>query len=160
LKKRNLDARPHRYQHEDTVQATWASRHMVLTGLLILLFVVFHLAHFTFGWVDRVKVIHDGHETGEVTNVLDLQDEYVENGVSKTRHDVYAMVIHGFQNILISITYITFQIVLGIHLLHGTGSLFQTFGLNKPRLNNFIRYLSYALTAVIVGGNISMPLAI
>jgi succinate dehydrogenase / fumarate reductase cytochrome b subunit len=160
LKKRNLDARPYRYEHEDTVQATWVSRHMVLTGLLILLFVVFHLAHFTFGWVDRVKVMHDGHETGEVANVLDLQEEYTENGVTKTRHDVYAMVIHGFQNVLLSLTYIAFQIALGLHLLHGTSSFFQTFGLNKQKFKNFICYFSYALTAVIVVGNISMPLAI
>ena len=160
LKKRNLDARPLPYQHEDTVQATWVSRHMVLTGLLILLFVVFHLAHFTFGWVDRVKATHDGHETGEVTSVLDLQEEYQENGVTKTRHDVYGMVIHGFQNVLISITYIIFQVVLGLHLLHGTSSFFQTFGLNKPRYDSLIRYFSYTLTAIILVGNISMPLAI
>jgi succinate dehydrogenase / fumarate reductase, cytochrome b subunit len=160
LKKRNLDARPYRYQHEATVQATWVSRHMVITGLLILVFVLFHLAHYTFGWVERVPVTHDGHETGQMTNYLDLQEEYVENGVTKTRHDVYAMVIHGFQNVTISIIYIVFMIILGLHLLHGTGSFFQTFGLNKPMFNNLIRYFSYALTAVIVGGNISMPLAV
>ncbi|HEV3146816.1 MAG TPA: succinate dehydrogenase cytochrome b subunit [Gemmataceae bacterium] len=160
LKKRNLDARPIRYQYEDTVQATWASRHMVLTGLLILAFVLFHLAHFTFGWIDRVKETHNGHETGQVMNFLDLQEQYVENGATKTRHDVYAMVIHGFRNIPVSIFYIIFQFILGIHLLHGTGSVFQTFGINKPSFNNAIRYFSYALTAVIVGGNISMPLAI
>ena len=46
---RNQAARPTRYVHEETVQASWASRHMALTGLVILAFVIFHLLHFTRG---------------------------------------------------------------------------------------------------------------
>jgi succinate dehydrogenase / fumarate reductase cytochrome b subunit len=152
LKKRNWDARPVRYQHEDTVEATWASRHMVLTGLLILTFVAFHLAHFTFGWVDRANVEHSGHVT-ETVNYRELSDE---NG----RHDVYGMVIQGFQNVPISIIYIIFQVILALHLAHGTGSVFQTFGLNHPRYNALIRYLAYGTTAIILIGNISMPVAV
>src|SRR5262245_39654676 len=46
----NKAARPTPYAYEDTLQASWASRHMMLTGLLLLAFVVYHLAHFTLGW--------------------------------------------------------------------------------------------------------------
>ena len=45
-------ARPVGYYVNDTVQASWASRHMLLTGLVILAFVIYHLLHFTFGVVD------------------------------------------------------------------------------------------------------------
>jgi len=51
LKVRNRNARRVRYAYEDTIQATWASRHMLLTGLVILAFVIFHLMHYTFGLV-------------------------------------------------------------------------------------------------------------
>ena len=44
----NREARPVAYYHEDTVKATWASRYMMMTGLVVLAFVIYHLLHFTF----------------------------------------------------------------------------------------------------------------
>src|SRR5690606_19309351 len=52
LARRNRSARPERYVTSDPDRATWASRSMVLTGLLVLAFIVLHLAHFTFGFVE------------------------------------------------------------------------------------------------------------
>lgn len=159
LKKKSMDARPIRYRNEDTVQATWASRHMVLTGLVILAFVLFHLAHFTFGIVHEADIVVDGQTVG-TENFLKLKEKYVENGVPKERHDVYAMVIHGFRSLPVSVLYIIAQVLLGVHLFHGLYSVFQTFGLNHHHWNVLIRWFAYLTTAAIVGGNVAMPVAI
>ncbi len=45
-------ARPIRYVCWKPLQSSWAARHMLLTGLLVLAFVVYHLSHFTFGVTD------------------------------------------------------------------------------------------------------------
>src|SRR5262245_417126 len=56
LNARNRAARPVAYHYRNTIKATWASRHMVSTGVVVGLFVLFHLAHYTFGWVDGAEV--------------------------------------------------------------------------------------------------------
>src|SRR6266581_8971350 len=43
----NRRARPERYRERDYVKATFASRHMVMSGLIVLAFIIYHLAHFT-----------------------------------------------------------------------------------------------------------------
>ena len=53
LSMQNKAARPNRYVYEETIEATWASRHMLLTGLVLLAFVLYHLLHFTLGVVDQ-----------------------------------------------------------------------------------------------------------
>src|SRR6185369_13464397 len=84
LQKRSLDARPVRYVYERTKAATTPARYMALTGVTILLFVIFHLAHFTFGVVDRVR----DDKMGESISYLDLKDPtWSEKG--QTRHDAY-----------------------------------------------------------------------
>jgi succinate dehydrogenase / fumarate reductase cytochrome b subunit len=159
LKQRSNFARPIRYQFENTIQATWASRNMVLTGLLVLAFIVFHLAHYTLGIVDTAAVKKpDGRV--EYVNFLDLKETYTEAGETKTRHDVYAMTIHGFRNPFVAIPYVIFQILLGIHLLHGTRSVFQTLGINHPRWNHILTLMTQGLTGIIMAGNIAMPLCI
>ena len=52
------------------------------------------------------------------------------------------------------------QIALGVHLLHGAWSLFQSLGWNHPRFNAWRRWFAYGFTIVVVGGNITFPLAI
>ena len=117
--------------------ATASSRFMILSGLLILLFVVYHLAHFTF------------HQIGPPPNTYD------DNGI-----DVYGMVIEGFQNTWISVSYIFFQVVLGMHVYHGVTSAFQTLGLRIGSSKTPISLFGIAITVLITGGNISIPLAV
>ena len=112
-------ARPIPYVHEKTIQASIASRVMLQTGLLIFAFLLFHLAHFTFGWIGSAKV------NGEQVSYLDLKDG---NGL----HDVYAMTILGFKNPVIAGLYLVAQVLLLMHLSHGVGSVFQTLGANSP----------------------------
>jgi succinate dehydrogenase / fumarate reductase cytochrome b subunit len=129
----NRSARPVRYIYEDTVEATWASRHMMLTGLVLLVFIIFHLAHFTFGVVDPA---------------------HFESG------NVYANDIHAFSNPFLSLAYVIAQIFLCLHLCHGGSSWFQSLGLNHPQYNTVIRGVGPVIAVVVLVGNCSIPLAV
>jgi succinate dehydrogenase / fumarate reductase cytochrome b subunit len=154
LTARNRAARPVGYVYEDTVQATWASRTMIYSGLLILAFVVFHLLHYTFGLV--VATAPDG------TNFLDLSESLTETSPRDPgrRHDVYAMTVYGFRNVAVSVAYVVAQLVLGLHLYHGIASTFQSLGWNNTRWNPLLTAAGRAVAILIVAGNVSMPLAV
>lgn len=139
LSKKSSEARPVGYVCKNTVQATSASKYMLLTGLTILVFVVYHLLHFTLGVTDP-----------EHFALTDLQG----------RHDVYRMVILGFQNVLVSVFYIVSQLMLGWHLWHGSTSLFQSLGLNHPYYWPRITAVCKTLVIIVVVGNISIPVSI
>jgi succinate dehydrogenase / fumarate reductase cytochrome b subunit len=151
---RNRAARPEKYVHEDTVQATLASRTMIWSGLALLAFVIFHLLHYTFGAV--FATAPDG------TNFLDLTESLIQATPRDParRHDVYAMTIYGFRNVPISIIYIAGQLFLGLHLWHGIASTFQSLGWNSPRWNPPITTVGRTLAVVLTLGNIAMPLAV
>jgi succinate dehydrogenase / fumarate reductase cytochrome b subunit len=158
LKKRNLDARPVRYVYERSKVASIPAQYMVVTGLLILLFIVFHLAHFTFGAIDRV----DDKSRGETISYLDLKDPNWHDPLdpSRTRPDVYRMFIDGFRNVPISILYIVFMGILGLHLIHGVRSSFQSLGINNSKINHGLGLACTGLTFLIVAGNVFMPIAV
>jgi succinate dehydrogenase / fumarate reductase cytochrome b subunit len=135
----NRGARPVGYQRTEIVAAGFASRQIVLTGLLVLAFVVYHLLHFTLGAV---------------------QPEHAHLIDAGNRHDVYSMIVHGFQNPIVSASYIVAMLVLGFHLQHGAASLFQTLGVNHETYNAMIRGGSLSLVAIIVIGNCSIPVLV
>ncbi len=94
----NRAARPERYDVAGRVKATASARSMVLTGLMIAAFVVYHLAHFTWG------AAHP-----QFSGRLDAQG----------RLDVYSMVVASFQQWPIALTYAAAMVLLGLHLRHG-----------------------------------------
>ena len=148
----NRSARPERYVHEDTVQATWASRHMLLTGLVILVFVIYHLLHFTLGLTDSAHF---------KKNVAMVQYDHPEvKDPARQEYDTAGMVIDGFKQWPITLVYVIAQIVLGLHLWHGGGSLLQSLGLNNKRWRPCVSGLGAALALIVVVGNCSIPLAI
>jgi succinate dehydrogenase / fumarate reductase cytochrome b subunit len=151
---RNREARPIPYAYERTLVATTASRYMWLTGLVVLAFIIFHLAHYSFGWIDSAPAAVQGTPGG--TNLRALHE--VKDG--KERHDVYQMVIYGFQNKLVAITYIIAQLLLAAHLIHGTRSMFQTLGLNRKKRNLITQGIADTITVAVVTGNVLMPLLI
>jgi succinate dehydrogenase / fumarate reductase, cytochrome b subunit len=87
LQLRSRAARPVRYQYPGNVQATISSRTMLGTGIVVGLFTVFHLAHFTFGWVGTVEVA-----PGQYVRYLELKD-----AKDPLKQDVYSMVVAGFR---------------------------------------------------------------
>jgi succinate dehydrogenase / fumarate reductase, cytochrome b subunit len=137
LAKRKYDARPQGYVYQRTLQASTASLYMLQTGIIILLFVLLHLAHYTLGLVGSV----------EGQSYHTLKD-------ASGRHDVYRMVIAGFSNPFFAIFYIVCQIALGLHLYHGASSMFQTMGINYVKYNMLIQRFGLVVSIAIAGGNI------
>jgi succinate dehydrogenase / fumarate reductase cytochrome b subunit len=144
----NRAARPTRYVCEDTVQANWASRHMLLTGLVILAFVLYHLLHFTFGTIDP----------SDFTSRLDLYK--VPDDPKAVYRDVAEMVVRGFRHRWITLSYVVAQLFLGLHLWHGAGSWFQSLGLNHPRYAPLLRGFAVTVATAVVVGNCSICLSI
>ena len=139
LARENRAARPERYHRYRPQAATFMSRSMAVTGLLILAFVVYHLLHFTFGIVGPGGTAFvEAHE----------------------RLDVYAMVVQSFRNPLIAGTYTVAMLVLGLHLLHGAASAFQTFGVRHESYNALIKGMCFAVTALLALGNAAIALLV
>ena len=138
LKLENWAARPKRYEHNATVQATLSSRTMIWTGLLIGAFATYHLLHFTF---------------------MSLHPEYKTLEDHLGQHDVYSMVILGFKNPAISIFYIIMMFALAYHLSHAVRSMFQTLGLNNDQYDGGLRRLALAVAGVLFVGYVAIPIA-
>ena len=136
----NKRARPEAYRDRNYVKASWASRHMVVSGLVVLAFIVYHLLHFTFRATDaRFDLLkHD----------------------AMGRHDVYSMMVYGFQNRLVSGFYIFAMFLLFLHLSHGSSSFFQSLGLNNQKLAPRLALAGRIFAWVIFAGYISIPLSI
>jgi succinate dehydrogenase / fumarate reductase cytochrome b subunit len=129
----NRKARPVKYQSPRDYQvASFASRSMRWTGVIVLAFIIWHLADLTLGWVNP------GFEYGEVYRNIDA---------TLSRWPV-------------AIFYIVANVLLGIHLFHGTWSLFQSMGWNNPRFNRWRRALAAGVATVVVVGNVSFPIAV
>lgn len=135
----NRAARPEPYAVTAHLATTYAGRTIVMSGLLILAYVVYHLMHFTLG----------------VTN-----PEYLKLMDPKGLPDVYRMMISGFSNAAVSGVYIAAMILLGFHLSHGLTSFFQTVGLNHPAYNACFKRVGPVAGVVITIGYISIPLAV
>ncbi|MET0144171.1 MAG: succinate dehydrogenase cytochrome b subunit [Ilumatobacteraceae bacterium] len=129
----NRRARPTKYQAKrDYVSADFAARTMRWTGIIVLLFLFFHLADLTWGW---------------------FNPDFV-------RGHVYRNVDASLSRVPVAILYIVANVALGIHLFHGTWSLFQSLGVNSPRFNSWRRGLATAVATIIVVGNVSFPIAV
>lgn len=142
LKIENKKARPEDYKAKATIQATLASRTMIMSGLIILCFLVFHLLHYTVRSVpgheyNHSIVAHDGTEyPAEVPLVLDGKTKVDSYGNPLIVHNVHDMMIAGFSYPLISIFYVIGTYLLCMHLSHGVSSMFQSLGFR----NEGVRY--------------------
>lgn len=148
LQMRSAAARPIGYVYQRSAQATPQSRTMLMTGVVVGLFVLFHLAHFTFGWVHSADI--GGGRQSAYLHLLDDQG----------RHDVYSMVVAGFQTPWLSILYIVAQLVLFSHLSHGIQSTIQSLGLKASRFAPVWSGLGYATAAGVLIGNLVIVLAV
>ncbi|MEM6885755.1 MAG: succinate dehydrogenase cytochrome b subunit [Verrucomicrobiota bacterium] len=138
----NRKARPVGYTNESTVQASYASRTMKYSGVIILAFAIYHILHFT------AKVTHPKYHEMKVP--LD--------GVMVP--DVYGMVIHGFSNPWISIFYIVSVGLLCMHLSHGVSSMFQSLGLMTRNNEGLLKLGAKGLSVVIFLGMSAVPVAV
>lgn len=131
---RQRQARPIPYERRGNVQSSWASRTMRYSGLVLLFFVIYHLLHFT-----------TGHAHPTYPNFDPA--------------DVYGNFVAGFRVVPVSIFYIAAMLALGLHLMHGAWSFVQTLGL-RPAYDRTAKSVALGLTAVLVLGNVSMPVAV
>jgi succinate dehydrogenase / fumarate reductase, cytochrome b subunit len=125
-------ARPVAYRGRRWLRASWSSRTMLLSGVVILGFVVFHLLHLTFG------TVHPDFDA----------------------HRVYRNVVLGFQRPGVSAFYLVAMVFLGLHLLHGLWSFLQSLGVHHPRTTGKLRRFATVAAVLLVLGYASMPIAV
>lgn len=150
LRIENRAARPIRYAVTKHTRASFAARWMLLSGIMVLSFVVFHLLHFTLQAIDpRYAGLHD----------------------AQGRHDIFRMMVVGFGGMdsefpfrafgyASAAFYIVAVGLLAMHLNHGFQSLFQTLGLSSAKLSSFWIKTSRALSWLIFLGYASIPVAV
>ena len=136
----NRRARPDRYKGKEHVKATWASRHMAISGLIVLAFIIYHLLHFT------------GRNFNPQFPLLKADP--------LNRYDVYSMMVYGFRNVYVSIFYIVSLFLLTLHLTHGSSSFFQSLGLNNKRLTPGLAFAGRILAWLLFIGYTSIPIAV
>jgi len=134
----NWKAKPEKYAVQKHLQSTFASRNMIWSGVIIGLFLIYHLLHFTFQIISPALAA--------VSNLDGLG-----------RPDVTHMVISGFQNLFISLIYLFAIVALMLHLIHGIQSSFQTLGLNNDRTLPLIIKTGAVAAMVLFLGYISIP---
>ncbi len=139
LQIQNTMARPIGYKKNDTIVATFSSRTMIYSGLIIVAYLVFHIMHFTTKSVD--------------VSFMALVDD-------QGRHDVYQMMILGFSNIYVCIAYFVAIFLLASHLKHGASSFFQSLGLNNPKYNCLTKCVGPVIAIIVFIGYGIVPLAV
>ena len=125
-------ARPVGYRRLDAVETTYAARTMRLGGILIVLYVVYHLLDLTWG------VANPAFAPG----------------------DAYANLVASLQRPLISACYIVANMAVGLHLYHGLWSAAQTLGLNHAPTGRLRRGFAGAVAGAITLGYLVVPVAV
>lgn len=128
----NRRARPIPYAVKRDIETNYAARTMAISGPLVLLYVIYHLAMFTFLAIGP--------------------------GYSPT--DVYRNVVSAFQSPAISGVYIVAMLLLGMHLYHGAWSMLHTLGVSSPRYRRLRRVMAPAFAIAVTAGYVSIPLAV
>ncbi|WP_082048010.1 succinate dehydrogenase cytochrome b subunit [Geoalkalibacter ferrihydriticus] len=135
----NKLARPVGYAQKENLRTSYAAQIMIYSGLVLLLFTIYHLLHFT------VRVTNP-----EISHFVDAAG----------RLDVYAMVVLSFQKFFITLTYVIAMVFLLLHLSHGIGSMFQSTGLNNARTLPTIQTAGKWIAIVLLVGYIAIPISI
>lgn len=126
------NARAVGYRKNEDLSFTYASRTMRWGGVIILLFVIYHLLHFTTGT---------------------LHPDFVHGGV-------YHNFVVAFQSWLVTLVYVIAQAALCLHLYHGLWSATQTLGANHPKYNAFRRPAAATIAIGIFVGFIAPPVLV
>jgi succinate dehydrogenase / fumarate reductase cytochrome b subunit len=135
LTRLNWQARPVGYDSRKNVETTWGAMTMRWGGLLLAIFIVFHLFHFTGGVV--------GFQPGQFEHLM-----------------VYQNVVAGFSNLPIALFYIIAMGALCLHLDHGIWSMLQTLGWVNLDNTKSLRTVSRIVALIIFAGFISVPISV
>ncbi|MGD0039592.1 MAG: succinate dehydrogenase cytochrome b subunit [Isosphaeraceae bacterium] len=134
LTRKNLQARPQAYQARKYKESSLASRWMIITGPLILAFIIYHILHLTTG------TVHPDFQEGAV----------------------YHNLVVGLWGLwgIVGVIYIVAMIMLAFHLWHGVWSMFQTLGAPEDRYRSLGRRFATIFTILVTLGFASVPLAV
>jgi succinate dehydrogenase / fumarate reductase cytochrome b subunit len=135
LTRMNWAARPQGYETKRSIATTYAARTMRWSGVILALFIVYHLLHLTAGAV--------GFQRGQFHHLA-----------------VYGNVVAGFSVWYVALFYIVAMACLCLHLDHGIWSMLQTLGWNNARTTRALQALSRGLALVVFAGFISVPVAV
>jgi succinate dehydrogenase cytochrome b subunit len=133
-------ARPVGYHRRNPQVSTWASRTMRWGGVLLLVFIVFHILHFTTGQLDPAGW-HDQHDVSG-------------------RRDVYGNIVASFHIWWVTAFYVLAMIFLGLHLYHGAWSSVRTLGYAKPSAHPLHRRIALIVALVVWLGFTIVPLGV
>lgn len=133
LARLNRRAKPQGYEVASYRSANAASRTMLYGGLFLIVFITFHILHFTTGTLHFSGFVHG---------------------------QVYANVHHAFKNIGTVSFYVVAMALLALHLYHGTWSMFQTLGVDAPRWNKGIRSVAKVLSIALFIGFSAVPVGV
>jgi succinate dehydrogenase / fumarate reductase cytochrome b subunit len=147
LTRENREARPTQYATWNPTAASYASRTMFMSGLIVAFFIVYHLLHYT----AMVKAVN---LTGKD---FDGHPEFFD---AEGRHDIYHMMVVGFSNPIVSLFYVIGVGLLCLHLSHGISAMFQSLGWKKRPYGEFLDRVSRWGSVAIWLGYISIPIAI
>jgi succinate dehydrogenase / fumarate reductase cytochrome b subunit len=140
LTQRAHAARPVDYRKRDAQVSTLASRTMRWGGVLLVVFIVFHILHFTVGAIDPAHAFHGTDSAG--------------------RHDIYGDVVASFRIWWVSAFYILAMAFLGLHLFHGAWSSLRTLGVAHPSEHPMKRRISAAIAIIVWLGFTLVPLGV
>jgi succinate dehydrogenase / fumarate reductase cytochrome b subunit len=135
LWQRNNEARPRSYYQRKDLATNYAALTMRYGGVVLLLYIVYHLLHLTVGLTSHL-------------------------GYTFVPGDVYNNMVLGFTHPVVAGVYVLAQLALGMHLFHGIWSLTQTLGAEHPKYNTLRRLISGGVTLVVVLGFVSIPVAV
>lgn len=135
LYSRSSAARSVGYRMKRNVVTSYSAATMKYSGPILLLFIVFHLAHLT-------------------APGLSL-------GAAPFSHtDAYSNFVSSFKVPWVAGVYMLANVLLGMHLYHGSWSLFQSLGLSHPRYDRLRQRLAVGLGVAVAVGNVIMPLSV
>jgi succinate dehydrogenase / fumarate reductase, cytochrome b subunit len=137
----NSGGRPKQYAVKSTQKATFASENMIWTGVLLMAFIIYHLAHFTF-------------------QVISPETAALSHPDSLGNPNVLGMVLAAFQNMLVTLIYAGAMLILFLHLSHGIQSFFQTLGWSNDRVQPFITKAGTLAALALFLGYAAVPLTI
>jgi len=140
----NRAARPVQYAVYEPVGSSYASRTMLMSGLIVLAFIIYHLLHFT---------VQTQYLNGTGQNFTTFMDP-------EKRHDIFKMMVVGFNNGWVSGFYILGMALLCLHLSHGISSMFQSIGWKSEAYRPFLDNAARVVAVLIFLGYSSIPVAI
>ena len=140
LTRRSFAARPVEYRMHEPQVSTVASRTLRWGGLLLLIFIVVHILHFTTQTIDPAGWAGREDAAGN--------------------RDIYGNIVASFRIWWVTTFYVTAMIALGLHLYHGAWSSMRTLGFAKPSAHPLKRRLALIVAIVVWAGFTLVPLAV